>query len=84
MFLFVLFYSIGQGPGTSVSVTTKTIKGHPLTLTVAFAYSSEVFPLLNREAGMSFSVSYRAVEMITVNAQPSGKYLGHTLTAACL
>ncbi|ETN38614.1 uncharacterized protein HMPREF1541_06651 [Cyphellophora europaea CBS 101466] len=37
IFLFILFYSLGQGP-------------------VAFAYSAEVFPLWNREAGMSLAV----------------------------
>jgi hypothetical protein len=60
MFLFVLFYSFGQGPGKSHGARmgmARIRERDLLTPIVAFAYASEVFPLLNREAGMSFSVS---------------------------
>jgi hypothetical protein len=54
MFFFILFYSLGQGPGKSPLVYFQLISCS-LGL-VAFAYSSEVFPLFNREVGMSWAV----------------------------
>lgn len=53
MFFFILFYSLGQGPGKQDKPTAKSRTDF---LIVAFAYSSEVFPLFNREAGMSWAV----------------------------
>jgi MFS family permease len=58
MFLFVFFYSWGQGPGKHQAFAHSDFRDMHYTklLAVPFAYASEVFPLLNREAGMSFSV----------------------------
>lgn len=69
MFLFVVLYSVGQGP-------------------VAFAYASEVFPLINREAGMSFSVfvNLTAAGLLTTFvalAQPvAGEQLDGTIASS--
>lgn len=57
MFFFVFFYSWGQGPGKQRTRPTWPFIPNNINMsTVPFAYSSEVFPLLNREAGMSFAV----------------------------
>lgn len=52
-FLFIFFYSIGQGPGILIHLSLVSISD---SFAVAFAYASEVFPLFNREAGMSWAV----------------------------
>jgi MFS family permease len=54
MFLFILFYSLGQGPGESFQNSNRVATTNQKL--VAFAYASEVFPLYCREAGMSFAV----------------------------
>ena len=54
IFVFVFFYSWGQGTVARrrCQLSLLTYRTGP----VAFAYSSEIFPLLNREQGMSFAV----------------------------
>ncbi len=53
MMLFILFYSIGQGPGRLWRIPSSILANSRL---VAFTYASEVFPLFCREAGMSLAV----------------------------
>jgi MFS family permease len=74
IFLFILFYSLGQGPGkctqSSGSPTGPARDFRVLiSLAVAFAYAAEVFPLWNREAGMS--------AMLCINLTAAGKLASH-------
>lgn len=54
IFIFFFFYSWGQGE-LPRSVMASMQEPTEFTGPVAFAYSSEIFPLLNREQGMSFA-----------------------------
>lgn len=53
IFVFFFFYSWGQG---EIVRYRALIRANEPIGPVAFAYSSEIFPLLNREQGMSFAV----------------------------